>query len=141
MPRAVVIGSEVSSWLAASISTDIEMFSIGAPLNRRASLRAPVDTVLLPVAARACRVRVISSGLYWNATTLASGLAGSRPTSAPRRVRGDDVRPVIGARSGSDPCRHTAAGVSPARHAGTRANGLWRPAPADLVTPRPGGLP
>ena len=93
MPSSVASGSAASSWSAASTSTFSVMFSIGAPASRNASLVAgPVPAPL--VAVLACSVRVISSGLYWNATA-PSGPVASTATSAPRVVFGDCVSPVI----------------------------------------------
>src|SRR5690349_21351406 len=57
---------------------------MGGPLSRSASDWPPLS----PPAACTCNVRVNRSGLYWNTTTLATGLNGSMPTIAPRSTFG-----------------------------------------------------
>src|SRR5215207_6029004 len=68
-----------------------EMFSIGAPFSRNASVRSPSP----PPRVWAWSRRVMVSGLYWKTITLASGLRMSSPTRAPFIRRGDPGKLVI----------------------------------------------
>src|SRR6266487_570321 len=67
------------------------MLSSGGPFNRSASPRL----VSLLVVVCGVKVRVSVSGLYWNTTTLANGLAGSSPMMAPFCSLGEPGKVVM----------------------------------------------
>src|SRR5438309_7765137 len=78
------MASPCSIWSVASTSMSKRIVSSGGPFRRRTS-----DCAASAPAARAWRVRVIVSGLYWKITMLASGLKGSSPTMAPFSTCGE----------------------------------------------------